>query len=40
VRRTIHLTSFGEDFCRVCLPLEPVEALPRTEEPTPDETDG
>ncbi|MDQ4041707.1 MAG: DUF4393 domain-containing protein [Actinomycetota bacterium] len=22
VRRTIHLTPFGEDFCRVCLPLE------------------
>lgn len=22
VRRTIHVTPFGEDFCRVCLPLE------------------
>jgi hypothetical protein len=22
VRRSIHLTPFGEDFCRICLPLE------------------
>jgi hypothetical protein len=31
VRRSIHLTPFGADFCRVCLPLEPaeIEALGR-----------
>ena len=23
VRRSIHLTPFGEDFCRMCLPLDP-----------------
>jgi abortive infection alpha-like protein len=30
VRRSIHLTPFGEDFCRICLPLETAEldALP------------
>jgi abortive infection alpha-like protein len=30
VRRSIHLTPFGDDFCRVCLPLETAEldALP------------
>jgi hypothetical protein len=29
VRRSIKLTPFGEDFCRVCLPLDyaEVEAL-------------
>jgi hypothetical protein len=25
VRRSIHLTPFGEDFCRTCLPLETAE---------------
>jgi Abortive infection alpha len=25
VRRSIHLTPFGEDFCRTCLPLDTVE---------------
>jgi hypothetical protein len=25
VRRSIHLTPFGHDFCRVCLPLDTVE---------------
>ncbi len=25
VRRSIHLTPFGADFCEVCLPLEPEE---------------
>jgi hypothetical protein len=25
VRRSIHLTSFGEDFCHVCLPLDTAE---------------
>jgi hypothetical protein len=31
VRRSIHLTPFGEDFCDTCLPLDSVEidALPR-----------
>jgi hypothetical protein len=31
VRRSIHLTPFGEDFCSTCLPLASVEidALPR-----------
>jgi Abortive infection alpha len=30
VRRSIHLTPFGEDFCQICLPLETaeLEALP------------
>ena len=23
IRRSIHLTPFGEDFCRTCLPLDP-----------------
>jgi hypothetical protein len=25
VRRSIHLTPFGEDFCRLCLPLDGAE---------------
>ena len=25
VQRSIHLTPFGEDFCAVCLPLDPAE---------------
>jgi len=25
VRRSIHLTTFGTDFCAICLPLEPTE---------------
>ena len=31
VRRSIHLTPFGMDFCKTCLPLDSVEidALPR-----------
>src|SRR5439155_27340987 len=38
VRRTIHLTPFGEDFCETCIPLEPAEVveLPETEVPAPD----
>jgi hypothetical protein len=30
VRRSIHLTPFGEDFCRTCLPIDtgPFEQLP------------
>jgi hypothetical protein len=28
VRRSIHLTPFGEDFCRTCLPLERLSPLP------------
>lgn len=35
VRRSIHLTPFGEDFCRVCLALEPreLESLPEHHAP-------
>ena len=34
VRRSIHLTTFGEDFCQVCLPLDTAEfATVVTEEP-------
>jgi hypothetical protein len=31
VRRSIHLTAFGEDFCRAALPLDTgeIDALPR-----------
>ena len=31
VRRSIHLTAFGDDFCQVCLPMdtEEIDALPR-----------
>jgi hypothetical protein len=25
VRRSIHLTPFGEDFCQTCLPIDPAE---------------
>ena len=37
VRRSIHLTPFGEDFCDTCLPLDSVEidALPREPDQTP-----
>jgi hypothetical protein len=28
VRRSIHLTTFGADFCRICLPVEPAETEP------------
>ncbi|MCA1683422.1 MAG: DUF4393 domain-containing protein [Actinobacteria bacterium] len=40
VRRSIHLTPFGEDFCRLCLPLHTVEleALPATDFPVPEDT--
>ena len=40
VRRSIHLTPFGRDFCETCLPLETheLEALPVT--PQPDEPAG
>ncbi|HET9104871.1 MAG TPA: Abi-alpha family protein [Solirubrobacteraceae bacterium] len=36
-QRSIHLTPFGKDFCRVCLPLDPgeVEALTPEHEPPP-----
>ena len=31
VRRSIHLTAFGDEFCRVCLPVDTseIDALPR-----------
>jgi Abortive infection alpha len=44
VRRSIHLTPFGEDFCSVCLPLDTAEFTavvteePATPEPPPPET--
>ena len=39
VRRSIHLTPFGEDFCRTCL-LEPEQTgeLPRHQVPPEDRT--
>ena len=45
IRRSIHLTPFGEDFCQVCLPLDTAEldALPgdvRPEPPRPPEAQG
>jgi hypothetical protein len=35
VRRSIHLTPFGDDFCRVCLKLNPtqLETLPAHSSP-------
>jgi hypothetical protein len=34
VRRSIHLTAFGDDFCQCCLPMdtEEIDALPRDRE--------
>jgi hypothetical protein len=34
VRRSIHLTPFGEDFCKAALPLDTAEidALPRPDD--------
>jgi hypothetical protein len=32
VRRSIHLTPFGEDFCRTCLPLREVWSEPKVTE--------
>ena len=42
VRRSIHLTPFGVDFCETCLPLHTAEldALPGPGEPAPETTDG
>lgn len=43
IRRSVHLTAFGEDFCRLCLPLEEsdVEAIagppPAAESPPAEE---
>jgi hypothetical protein len=40
VRRSIHLTPFGEDFCRACLVLDDIpdiEALPKHAQPTVDD---
>jgi hypothetical protein len=38
VRRSIHLTPFGEDFCRVCLALgdAPLDQLPAHSDPPED----
>ena len=40
VRRSIHLTPFGEDFCRACLVLDAVdvENLPKHAQPAVDDT--
>jgi hypothetical protein len=42
VRRSIHLTPFGEDFCTMCLPLgtAEIEALPGGAVPEADPADG
>ena len=39
VRRSIHLTPFGEDFCKACLVLEPEEVadLPKHAQPSDDD---
>jgi abortive infection alpha-like protein len=37
IRRSIHLTPFGKDFCRVCLALEPEELVDLPEHTAPDE---
>jgi hypothetical protein len=31
VRRSIHLTAFGEEFCNACLPIDTgeIDGLPR-----------
>jgi len=41
VRRSVHLTPFGDDFCRTCL-LEPeaVEDLPQHQVPPEDPDAG
>jgi hypothetical protein len=36
VRRSIHLTPFGEDFCRTCLPVDTVTLEELPEHSTPD----
>jgi hypothetical protein len=36
VRRSIHLTPFGEDFCRTCLPLDTAAPGELPEHSTPD----
>src|SRR5262245_29968147 len=38
VRRSIHLTPFGEDFCRICLAIDTDELadLPEHADPEPD----
>jgi hypothetical protein len=37
VRRSIHLTPFGEDFCRNCLPLPPTQLAALPEHLAPEE---
>lgn len=36
IRRSIHLTAFGEDFCRTCLPVDPPDPPDAAGTPTPD----
>jgi Abortive infection alpha len=40
VRRSIHLTPFGEDFCEACLPAEAGEREPPTEPTVASEEEG
>ncbi len=40
IRRSIHLTSFGEDFCRTCLVEESSARAPFPEHATPSTDDG
>jgi Abortive infection alpha len=42
IRRSIHLTPFGEDFCEMCLPLGTAEldALPGGAVPEADPAEG
>jgi hypothetical protein len=40
VRRSIHLTPFGEDFCRTCLVDESVAATDFPEHAPPPEPEG
>ncbi|HEX8075765.1 MAG TPA: Abi-alpha family protein [Thermoleophilaceae bacterium] len=42
VRRSIHLTAFGDDFCETCLPMETVEldALPASAATPREEPEG
>ena len=42
VRRSIHLTPFGEDFCNICLAIDtdPLDELPEHAEPSDEATGG
>ena len=40
IRRSIHLTPFGEDFGRVCLAIEPTELVDLPEHAMPQAEEG